>query len=63
MTLLRLHIDEATVYEGPPLAVPRAGDDIHHDGEIVRVEAVVWDFGAGDVVSVGLVAGNRPYTF
>jgi len=63
MTSLRLHIDEASVYEGPPVAVPRAGDDIHHDGQIVRIEAVVWDFGSADVVSVGLVVGSRPYTF
>jgi hypothetical protein len=62
MTSLRLHIDDVTLYEGAPTAVPRVGDDIHHDGQIVRIEAVVWEF-AADVVSVGLVVGSRPYTF
>jgi hypothetical protein len=64
MATLRLQVAEAAIYEGPAIAVPRVGDDIHHSGEVVRVEAVVWDFAAADgVVSVTLVLGDRPYTF
>jgi hypothetical protein len=60
---VRLHIKDVVVYEGPAIALPRAGDDIHHDGEVVRIQAVVWDFGAADgVVSVTLVVGSQPYT-
>ena len=63
MTSLRLHIKDKTVYEGPLSAVPRVGEDIHHDGQVVRIEAVVWDFGGSDgVVSVALIVGDRPYT-
>ena len=64
MTSLRLHIKDTTVYEGPVIAVPRVGEDIHHDGQVVRIEAVVWDFGGVDgVVSVALIVGDRPYTY
>ena len=63
MVALRLQINDTTIYEGSPGAVPRAGDDIHHGAEVVRVEAVVWDFSGEDVVSVTLVVGDRPYTF
>ena len=62
--MTRIKIDDLTVYDGPLIAVPHAGDDICHRGEVVRVEAVVWDFAAADgVVSVTLVLGDRPYTF
>jgi hypothetical protein len=61
---LRLLVKDDVVYEGPALAVPRVGEDISHDGEIARVEAVVWDFDeTDDVVSVSIVAGGQPYTF
>lgn len=63
MVALRLQINEPTIYEGAPGAVPRVGDDIHHGGQVVRVEAVVWDFTGADVVSVTLVVGDRSYTF
>ena len=60
----RVRIKDTTVYEGAAIAVPRVGDDIHHDGQVVRIEAVVWDFGGADgVVSVALVMGGQPYTF
>jgi hypothetical protein len=60
---LRLSIKDETAYEGPAIAIPRVGDDIHQNGQIVRVEAVVWDFGASDVVAVSLILGDRPYTY
>jgi hypothetical protein len=59
---LRLHIGDHTVYEGPAIAVPRVGDNIHHDGQILPIEAVVWNY-ADDAVSVAIVVGTRPYTF
>jgi hypothetical protein len=60
---LRLQIDDEALYEGPAIAVPRVGEDIHHDGEIVRIQAVVWDFGrTDDIVSVTLLVGRVPYT-
>ncbi|MEP6623194.1 MAG: hypothetical protein ABJC79_02015 [Acidimicrobiia bacterium] len=67
MTALRLQISDTIVYEGPAIALPRAGEEILHNGEIVRVQALVWDFG-GDatqtgVVTVSLTVGSQPYTF
>jgi len=57
-------INDAVVYEGPQAVVPRIGDDIRYDDQVVRVEAVVWDFReAGDVTSVSVLVGDRPYTF
>jgi hypothetical protein len=63
VTTLRLHVDDTVIYEGAEIAVPRVGDQIHHADQVVRVEAVVWDFSASGVVSVGLVLGDQPYTF
>jgi hypothetical protein len=63
MASLRLTIDRTTLYEGPAIAVPRAGEDIHHDGKVVRIEAVTWDFAEADVVQVALVVGGESYTF
>ena len=64
MGSVRLQINGKAVYEGAAIAVPRVGEDIHHDGEVVRIEAVVWDFsGADSVVSVTLLVGGQPYTF
>ena len=64
MTSLSLHIGDITIYEGPAIAVPRVGDNVHHDGQVLPVEAVVWDFsGAPGVVSVAFVVGSMPYTF
>ncbi len=67
MTALRLQVKDKTIYEGPTISVPRAGEEIHHDGQVVRVEALVWDFGADpartSVVTVSLTVGTQPYTF
>jgi hypothetical protein len=68
MTALRLQINEKTVYEGPTVPVPRVGEEIHHDGKVVRVEALVWDFASADpagtdVVEVALTVGTQPYTY
>jgi hypothetical protein len=57
-------IDDKAIYEGPAIAIPRVGEAIHHDGQLVPIEAVAWDFAGTDgVVSVTLVVGDRPYTF
>jgi len=68
MTALRLQINDKTVYEGPTIAVPRVGEEIHHDGKVVRVEALVWDFLGADpgrthLVNISLTVGTQPYTF
>lgn len=68
MTALRLQINEETVYEGPSIAVPRVGEEIHHDGKVVRVEALAWDFTSVDpertyIVNVSITAGTQPCTF
>lgn len=62
MASLRLQIGDKVIFEGPSMAMPRAGEEIHHDGEVVRVEAVVWNFETEDVI-VTLVVGDRPYTY
>ena len=67
MTALRMHINGETVYEGPTISLPRVGEEIHHGGKVVRVEALVWDFAAGDperagVVDVAVTVGTQPYT-
>ena len=63
MAAVRVQINETAIYEGSEGAVPRVGDAIHHNGEVVRVESVVWDFAEADLVSVTLVVGERPYTY
>jgi hypothetical protein len=67
MTELRLQIKDETIYEGPAIAVPRAGEGIRHDGRVVRVEALTWDFGSDpartSVVTVSLNVGAQAYTF
>lgn len=64
MASVRLQIGDTAIYEGPPIGVPRVGDDIHRNGEVVRIEAVAWNFDAKDsVVTVTLVVGDRPYTY
>ena len=68
MTALRLQINEETVYEGPSIAVPRVGEEIHHDGKVVRVEctlaedeflAVVRDADLEAIVDVRRFPGSR----
>ena len=64
MESLRLQIDDESLHEGPAIAVPRVGEDIHHNGEVVRIQSVVWDFGGTDGgVCVTLHIGSEPYTF
>jgi hypothetical protein len=61
---LRVVNDTKVIYEGEAVAVPRVGDAIHHDGQVVRVESVVWDFaGVDDATTVTLHVGSVPYTF
>ena len=64
MASLRLRIDDTVIFEGPPIAVPRVGEEIRRSGEVGRIESVVWDFEEEDgVVIVTLVVGDRPYTY
>ena len=62
MASICLQVNDVTVYNGPMCAVPRVSEDIHHHGQVVRVEAVVWKF-EGPVVNVTLLVGGQPYTF
>jgi hypothetical protein len=59
---LRIEIDGKAIYEGEPITVPRVGDWINHDGQLVHVEGVEWDL-SGDTIQVTLIVGEQPYTF
>jgi hypothetical protein len=59
---LRIEIDGKAIYEGEAITVPRAGDRIQHDGQLVHIEGVEWDL-SGNTVVATLVVGERPYTF
>jgi hypothetical protein len=59
---VRLQIQDKVLFEGETVPVPRVGDAIRHDGQVVRVEAVTWDFAGGAVVAT-LVVGEVPYTY
>jgi len=60
----RIKIGDTTIYEGPIAAVPRKGDDIHHDGEVVRVESVTWQFDTDKgEMTVTLTVGDQSYSF
>jgi hypothetical protein len=68
MCTIRLQVNEKTIYEGPAIAVPRVGDQIHHDGFVSRVLAVEWDFSTGDpersyVADVSVTVGNMGYAY
>jgi hypothetical protein len=68
MNALRLQVNNKTIYEGPSIAVPRVGEEIHHDGYVSRVLALVWDFSTGDpersyVANVSMTVGNMAYTY
>lgn len=60
---LTIRVQDATIYSGPLITVPHAGDSIEHDGQVVRVEAVIWNFENADAISVQLNLGTQPYTF
>ena len=47
MNALRLQVNNKTIYEGPSIAVPRVGEQIHHDGYVSHVLSVEWDFSTG----------------
>jgi hypothetical protein len=56
-------IDDAIVYEGAPIPVPRVGDTLRRDGEERPVEAVTWDLDADGGVSVTLLLAAAPYAY
>jgi|1185.fasta_scaffold32544_2 hypothetical protein len=60
---VRLQVQDKVLCEGENVPVPRVGDAIEHEGQIVRVEAVTWAFGAGATVLVTMVLGDVPYTY
>jgi hypothetical protein len=60
---MRLHIQDVLVYEGDAIPIPRVGDVIYREDELVPIESVTWDFRDSEAVIVGLVVGNRPYTY
>lgn len=63
MKPLRLLGGGAAVYEGELVLVPRVGDGIQHDDQVVQIEVVTWDSRDDEAVIVTLLVGNRPYTF
>jgi hypothetical protein len=60
---IRLLINDDIAYEGPDIPVPRVGDHLNHDGEVVQIHAVTWDLGDANVVVVSLGVGTQPYTY
>ncbi len=60
---VRLLIQDELLCEGESVPVPRVGELVHHDGQVVPIESVIWDFRERGSVTVALVVGNRPYTF
>ena len=68
MNALRLQVNNKTIYEGPSIAVPRVGEQIHHDGYVSHVLSLVWDFSTEDparsyVANVSMTVGNMAYTY
>ena len=59
---VRLLINEDVVYDGEAIPIPRVGDHLRRDDDVVQVEAVTWAFDDGLVV-VALLAGTKSYTF
>jgi hypothetical protein len=60
---VRVVIDEAVLYEGEAVPVPRSGELIVRDGQSLPVESVTWDFRDGGLVVATLTVGDRPYTY
>jgi hypothetical protein len=57
-------VDGAVVFRGDITAVPREGDRIVYDGDVMRVQSVTWNFGDDlSTVSVEVAIGDREYTF
>jgi hypothetical protein len=63
MTSLRMSINDEKIYDGAPMSVPRVGDEVRHNDEVVRVTAVVWEFVGDEDIAVQLLTGERSYTF
>ena len=68
MNAIRLQVNKKTIYEGPAIAVPRVGDQIHHDGYVSHVLTVEWDFSTGHpdrsyVANVSVTVANMAYTY
>lgn len=68
MNALRLQVNNKTIYEGPSIAVPRVGEQVHHDGYVSHVLSLVWDFSTGDpersyVANVSITVANMAYTY
>jgi archaellum component FlaG (FlaF/FlaG flagellin family) len=57
-------VDGTVVYRGDLTAVPREGDRLVHNGDVVRVQSVTWRFGEDQsTVDVEVAIGEREYTF
>jgi hypothetical protein len=56
-------VDGTVVFRGETPAVPREGDRLVHNGEVVRVQSVTWTFGEDQSsVSVEVAIADREYT-
>jgi hypothetical protein len=50
MKTLRTLVSDVALYEGEAMQVPRVGDAIRQDEQVVPIEGVTWDFRDDDVV-------------
>jgi len=57
-------VDGTVVFRGESAAVPREGDQLVFNGNVVRVQSVTWTFGE-DLASfsVDVAVVDREYTF
>lgn len=56
-------VDGTVVFRGETTAVPREGDHLVYNGEVVRVQSVTWTFGEDQSsVSVDVAIADREYT-
>ena len=57
-------VDGTVVFRGETSAIPREGDRLVHNGDVVRVQSVTWNFGTDQsTVTVDVAIGEREYTF
>jgi hypothetical protein len=61
---LSIVVDGVVVFRGETTAVPREGDRLVYNGDVVRVQSVTWNFGDDrSTITVDVAVGEREYTF
>jgi hypothetical protein len=57
-------VDGAVLFRGETSAIPREGDRLVYNGDVVRVKSVTWKYGEDrSTVAVEVAIGEREYTF